>query len=322
MHCWISATYCRPKSAGMNKIRYLSLFSGIEAFSCAVRDMPEFEPVAYAEIEPFPCAVLQHHYPDVPNLGDVTEIDGRMLDGEVDLMVGGPPCQDWSVIGERAGLEGRRSVLALDFLRILDDVRPSWFVVENVPGLLSCNSGADYQLLLQKMEELRYHVAWRLLDSRYFGLPQRRKRVYIVGHSDGWAYPAKVLFEPESMRRDPAEMPEEREEDPSGAGAGSGGRRYVPRIAPTLTASGACFSRPGFPNQQLDALIVEKNGVRRLTIEEAEALQGFDKGYTAVEWKGRPAPDSARYKAVGNSFSVNVVQWIAKRILMVEKGEL
>jgi len=306
----------------MTKIRYLSLFSGIEAFSCAVKDMPEFEPVAFAEIEPFPCAVLQHHYPDVPNLGDVTEIDGRMLDGEVDLMVGGPPCQDWSVIGERAGLDGRRSILALDFLRILDDVRPSWFVVENVPGLLSCNSGADYQLLLQKMEELRYHVAWRLLDSRHFGLPQRRKRVYIVGHSDGWAYPAKVLFEPEGMRRDPAEMPEEREEDPPGAGAGFGGRRYVPRIAPTLTASGACFSRPGFPNQQLNALVVEDDGVRRLTIEEAEKLQGFPPGYTAVEWKGRPAPDGARYKAVGNSFSVNVVQWIAKRILMVEKGEL
>ncbi|MBO4714398.1 MAG: DNA cytosine methyltransferase [Fibrobacter sp.] len=306
----------------MAKIRYLSLFSGIEAFSCAVKDMPEYEPVAFAEIEPFPCAVLKHHYPDVPNLGDVTKIDGKALRGKVDLIVGGPPCQDWSVIGERAGLDGRRSVLALDYLRILDDVRPRWFIIENVPGLLNCNSGADFQVLLQKMDELRYHVAWRVLDSMHFGLPQRRKRVYIIGHSDGWACPAKVLFELEGMHRDPAEMPEKRKEDSSSSGAGFGGRRYIPRIAPTLTASGACFSRPGFPNQQLDALIVEKDGVRRLTIEEAEALQGFDRGYTAVEWKGKPAPDTARYRALGNSFTVDVVRWIAKRILMVEKGAL
>ena len=306
----------------MAKIRYLSLFSGIEAFSCAVKDMPEFVPVAFAEIEPFPCAVLQHHYPDVPNLGDVTKIDGKALRGKVDMMVGGPPCQDWSVIGERAGLDGRRSVLALDYLRILEEVRPRWFVIENVPGLLSCHGGSDYRILLQKMDELRYHVVWRVLDSRFFGLPQRRKRVYIVGYSGGWGYPAKVLLEPESLRRDPQAVPEERKEDSPGAGAGSGGRRYIPRIAPTLTASGACFSRPGFPNQQLDALIVEKDGVRRLTIEEAEALQGFERGYTGIEWKGKPAPDSLRYKAVGNSFSVNVVKWIANRILMVEKGEL
>jgi DNA (cytosine-5)-methyltransferase 1 len=306
----------------MTKIRYLSLFSGIEAFSCAVKDMPEYTPVAFAEIEPFPCAVLQHHYPSVPNLGDVTKIDGKALRGKVDMMVGGPPCQDWSVIGERAGLDGRRSVLALDYLRILNDVRPRFWMLENVPGLLSCNSGADFQILLQKMDELRYHVAWRVLDSMHFGLPQRRKRVYIVGHSDGWTAPAKVLFEPEGMHGDPPAVQEERKEDPSSAGAGAEGRRYIPRIAPTLTASGACFSRPGFPNQQLDALIVEKNGVRRLTIEEAEALQGFERGYTGIEWKGKPAPDSLRYKAVGNSFSVNVVKWIANRILMVEKGEL
>ena len=306
----------------MAKIRYLSLFSGIEAFSCAVKDMPEYTPVAFAEIEPFPCAVLQHHYPSVPNLGDVTKIDGKALRGKVDLIVGGPPCQDWSVIGERAGLDGRRSVLALDYLRILDDVRPQWFIVENVPGLLNCNSGSDYRVLLQKMDELRYHVAWRVLDSRHFNLPQRRKRIYIVGHSDGWEAPAKVLFELESVCWHPSPMPKKREEDSACSREGAGGRRYTPRIAPTLTASGACFSRPGFPNQQLDALVVENDGVRRLTVEECEALQGFDRGYTDVRYKGKVAPDSLRYKSVGNSFSVNVVNWIAKRILMVQNGEL
>jgi DNA (cytosine-5)-methyltransferase 1 len=306
----------------VEKIRYLSLFAGIEAWSCAVRDMPEFEAVAFSEIDPFACAVLAHHYPNVPNLGDVRAINGKEYRGKVDLIVGGPPCQDWSVIGERAGLDGRRSVLALDYLRILNDVRPRWYIIENVPGLLNCAAGSDYQILLQKMDELGYHVAWRVLDSVHFGRPQRRKRVFIVGHSDGWEGPAKVLFDAEGMRRDPPAVPEERKEDSPCAGAGAGGRRYVPRVAPTLTASGACFSRPGFPNQQLDALIVEGDGVRRLTVEEAEALQGFDRGYTAIEWKGKPAPDSLRYKCIGNSFTVDVVSWIADRILKEEKGEL
>jgi len=306
----------------MAKLRYLSLFAGIEAWSCAVRDMSEFEPVAFAEVDPFACAVLAQRWPRVENLGDVRAIDGRSFHGKVDLLVGGPPCQDWSVIGERAGLCGNRSVLALDYLRILGEVRPRFWVLENVPGLLSCRGGADFRRLLREVEKLGHHVAWRVLDSRFFGLPQRRKRVYLVGSPDGWEGPAKILFEREGLRRNPAEVPQKREEDPEASGRGSGGRRWCPLIAPTLTASGACFSRPGFPNQQLDALIVEEDGVRRLAVEEAEALQGFERGYTAVEYKGRPAPDSLRYKAIGNSFSVPVVRWIARRILAVEKGEL
>ena len=306
----------------MAKLRFISLFSGIEAWSCAVAGMPEYEAVAFSEVDPFACAVLAQRWPRVENMGDVRAIDGRIFHGKVDLLVGGPPCQDWSVIGERAGLGGNRSVLALDYLRILGEVRPRFWVLENVPGLLSCRGGADFRRLLQEVEKLGHHVAWRVLDSRHFGLPQRRKRVYLVGSPDGWEGPAKILFEPESLRRNPAEVQAKREEHPEASGGGAGGRRWCPLIAPTLTASGACFSRPGFPNQQLDALIVEEDGVRRLAVEEAEALQGFERGYTAVEYRGRPAPDSLRYRAIGNSFSVPVVRWIARRILAVEKGEL
>ena len=305
----------------MAKIRYISLFSGIEAWSCAVAGMPEYEAVAFSEIDPFACAVLAQRWPGVDNLGDIRKIDGRRFHETVDLVVGGPPCQDWSVIGERAGLGGNRSVLALDYLRILGEVRPRFWVLENVPGLLSCRGGADFRRLLQEVEKLGHHVAWRVLDSRFFGLPQRRKRVYLVGSPDGWEGPARVLFEPESLCRNSAEVPQEREENPEASGRGSGGRRWCPVIAPTLTASGACFSRPGFPNQQLDALVVEDKGVRRLTVEEAEALQGFERGYTAVEYRGKPAPDSLRYRAIGNSFSVNVVRWLAKRILEADKNE-
>ena len=303
----------------MEKLRYLSLFSGIEAWSHAVKDLPQYMPVAFAEVEPFASAVLSAPYPHVKNLGDVTRIDGTQYHGTVEIIVGGSPCQDWSQIGKRQGLDGKRSVLALEYLRLLEEVRPRWLVFENVQGLLNCHRGADLQVLLQKMDELRYHVAWALLDSKHFGLAQRRKRVFIVGSAVGWEGPAQVLLEPASMCRNPPALHEEREANPEASRGGAGGRRWCPKIAPTLTASAACFSRPGFPNQQLDALIVEDDGVRRLTVEEAERLQGFETGYTDIVYRGKRASDGDRYRVLGNTMSVPVMRYIAERILIADQ---
>lgn len=134
-------------------IRYLSVCSGIEAFSVAVRGLP-FSPVAFSEIEPFPCAVLAHHYPDVPNLGDMAKIDGEQYYGAVDLIVGGTPCQDFSVAGKRAGMAGERGGLALQYLRLVDYVSPRWTVWENVPGVLSSNGGRDFALFVHTLGKL------------------------------------------------------------------------------------------------------------------------------------------------------------------------
>lgn len=397
----------------MEKIRYLSLFSGIEAWSCAVKDMPEYEPVAFCEIEEFQSAVLKKHFPNVPNYGDIRNLDGRQFRGVVDLIVGGSPCQDWSCAGKRAGLGGDRSVLALEYIRILEEVRPRWIVFENVPGLLSCNSGADFQLLLQKMDELWYSCAWTILDSQYQFLAQRRRRVFLVGHTGAdWLSSAKVLLEPESMCRNP---PTRRQAGKEDTGRSQEGSRNS-GVSGTLCASGAGLDRPSASGNQLDYLVQDvvpidyssyhlddgdrgfgignssnpayvlrgdrhcaeavterevdssqdvypiqtqnamhnsdapaggigigaKNGptqtmradgkppavgiidepkyvVRRIVPEEAEALQGFPRGWTDIEWKGKSAPDTLRYKSLGNSMSVNVMRYIAERILAADQ---
>lgn len=184
-------------------IRYISLFSGIEAASCAWEPLG-WEPVAFSEIEPFPCAVLAERFPDVPNLGDITEIDWKeVLEkyGEVDLIVGGSPCQSFSVAGKREGLSGE-SRLMFEYIRAVQEVRPRWFVWENVPGALTSEGGAAFGQLLREMDGLGYGVAWRVLDSRFFGVPQRRRRVFAVGRLGDIEGPCQVLFEPEMLRWD------------------------------------------------------------------------------------------------------------------------
>lgn len=184
-------------------IRYISLFSGIEAASCAWEPLG-WEPVAFSEIEPFPCAVLAERFPDVPNLGDITEIDWKeVLEkyGNVDLIVGGSPCQSFSAAGKREGLSGE-SRLMFEYIRAVQEVRPRWFVWENVPGALTSEGGAAFGQLLREMDGLGYGVAWRVLDSRFFGVPQRRRRVFAVGRLGDIEGPCQVLFEPEMLRWD------------------------------------------------------------------------------------------------------------------------
>lgn len=180
----------------MAKLRYVSLFSGIEAVSCAL-DHDVWEPVAFSEIDPFPCAVLQHHYPNVPNLGDITKIDWTPYVDAIDVVWGGSPCQSFSLAGDRSGLKGA-SGLMFEFIRAVRELRPSWFVWENVPGALSSENGNAFRQLLQSMDEGGYGMAWRVLDAQFFGVAQRRERVFLVG-SLGTMRCADVLFEREGM---------------------------------------------------------------------------------------------------------------------------
>lgn len=182
-------------------MRYLSVCSGIEAATVAWAPLG-WTPVAFAEIEPFPCAVLAHHYPDVPNVGDMTKIDGREYRGTVNLLVGGTPCQDFSVAGKRAGLSGERSGLALDFIRLAREIAPRWLLWENVPGCLSTNAGIDFGSFAQALADCGYHLAYRILDAQFFGVPQRRRRVFVVGYLGDWRPAVAVLFEPHGLRRD------------------------------------------------------------------------------------------------------------------------
>ncbi|MFZ9092994.1 MAG: DNA cytosine methyltransferase, partial [Planctomycetaceae bacterium] len=155
-------------------MRYLSVCSGIEAASCAWSPLG-WSPIAFSEIETFPCSVLRHHYPNVPNLGDMTLFEEWDINETVDVLVGGTPCQSFSIAGLRGGLEDGRGNLALIYCRILQKFRPRWFVWENVPGVLSSNGGRDFGSILGAMVELGYGISYRVLDAQYFGVPQRRR---------------------------------------------------------------------------------------------------------------------------------------------------
>jgi DNA (cytosine-5)-methyltransferase 1 len=203
-------------------MRYLSVCSGIEAATVAWHHMG-WTPVAFSDIEPFPSAVLTHHYPHVPNLGDMTKFEEWNLES-VDLLVGGTPCQSFSVAGLRKGLADPRGNLMLTFLAIAQRQRPRWIVWENVPGVLSSNGGRDFGTFLGALGELGYGFAYRVLDAQWFGVAQRRRRVFVVGCVGDWQRPAEVLFKRESVRRDTAPSREARQETAKCIKAGVGKR--------------------------------------------------------------------------------------------------
>lgn len=340
-------------------MKYVSLFSGIKAASVAWCPLG-WEPLAFSEIEPFPSAVLAHRYPDVPNLGDITKIDWSAHDDchTADLVVGGSPCQSFSIAGRREGLEGA-SGLMWEYVRAIQSIRPRWLVWENVPGALSSSHGEDFACLL------------RALDAQYFGVAQRRRRVYLVG-SLGSTRACEVLFEPESLRWDHPTGRAKRQAlaraaggGAHGADAGSGcltpwdsqsrrvydqdgcwptldtrehsggdGRAvaldYHPQgsrikyadedISQTLSARMGTGGNqvPLVPERTVAFLPNAGHMVRRLMPVECERLQGFPDSWTDVPYKGKDhAPDSPRYKALGNSMPVPVMAWIGRRIQQV-----
>jgi len=215
---------------------YATVCSGIEAPTVAWHSLG-WQPVWFSEIEPFPCKVLNHHYPHVPNLGDMTKLNEHeeYRSTPIDLFCGGTPCQSFSIAGLRGGLDDERGNLALEFARILLRKQPRWFIWENVPGVFSSFTNetespvwvengqgngdnevfetADFAAILNGFRECGYSCAYRVLDAQYFGVPQRRRRVFVVGYlGNNWRAPYAVLFEPESLRRDFTPGPGARQE--------------------------------------------------------------------------------------------------------------
>lgn len=195
-------------------MRFLSVCSGIEAASVAWSGLG-WECVGFAEIEPFPAAVLKHRFPEVRNFGDMRTITRKAYpDLSFELLVGGTPCQSFSVAGKREGLRGL-SGLAMDFVRILEEFRPRWFIWENVCGCISTNGGLDFRTFLGAIARLgTYECAWRILDAQYFGVAQRRRRVFVVGCSGDGDAVEKVLLESESLPWNTGESGEKRKENP------------------------------------------------------------------------------------------------------------
>ena len=219
-------------------MKYGSVCSGIEAASVAWHQLG-WKASFLSEIEKFPRAVLEHHYPSVPLHGDFTTITKDDYE-PIDLLVGGTPCQDFSVAGLRAGIIGERGSLTLEFVSLADRLKPRWIVWENVPGVLSSDGGRALGAFLGALEELGYGWAYRTLDAQYFGVAQRRRRVFVVGYLGDWRRAAAVLFERESVSGNPA---------PS--------REAGQRIAPCVT-NGPPFSRTGNERVEAEAMIVQE----------------------------------------------------------------
>ena len=393
-------------------MRFLSLCSGIEAASQAWHPLG-WRAASFSEIDPFACAVLSHYYPNVPNLGDMTKFAEWPDLGSIDLVCGGTPCQSFSVAGLRQGLDDPRGNLMLTFGAIAARYRPKWLVWENVPGVLSSNNGRDFGSFLGLLGQLGYGFAYRILDAQFVrvdsyerALPQRRRRVFVVGCFGDWRSAAAVLLERESLRGDPAPR--------RTAGQGVTARparslaiRSGDVLAPTLKACGHhdgrddllipltvahtlrgdgfdasedgtgrgtpltvsyCLNAKGgagrldgesetliplpFDTTQITSAINRSNPqfgdpchpltaggdppaiafnaqqnpingttsaqVRRLMPEEAEFLMGFPRGYTAITYRGKPAADGPRYRALGNSWAINCARWVGMRIAAVE----
>ena len=285
-----------------NSLRYGSVCSGIEAASVAWHPLG-WRASFLSEIEAFPRAVLSHHYPETPLHGDFTTICAGECE-PIDLLVGGTPCQSFSVAGLRAGLDDKRGNLALEYLRLADRLRPRWLVWENVPGVLSSNGGRDFGAILGGMVELGYGFAYRVLDAQYFGVAQRRRRVFVVAHLGDWRRAAAALFERHSLSGDSAPRGEAGQE--------------------TVGTFKACASSGGWTNSADHASAgymrpVGLSSVRQLTPKECERLQGFPDDYSLVPYRSRMAANGPRYKALGNSMAVPVMAWIGKRIDMVEQ---
>lgn len=377
------------------RMRYVSLFSGIEAASVAWIPLG-WTPVAFCEIDPFACAVLRHHYPSVPNLGDITQVDWSVLRGKADVVVGGSPCQSFSIAGKREGLQGQ-SGLMFEYIRAVREIRPEWFVWENVPGALTVERGEAFRQFLSEMDDLGYGMAWRILDSQFFGVAQRRRRLFVVGHL-GDMRAGDVLFESESMCGD-TQTSKQKREALARAAEGCAGEGREPWAAVAFAQNtrdevrlvggngdlaGAICASPGSKQQTYALASGQSNAelsrdlaptlncdheqpvvmlkmrhtgtpnkgggegamwgedvsytlathqdqamfaptdtgyvVRRLTPTECERLQGFPDAYTDVQYRGKPASDTVRYKALGNSFAVPVIRWIGERIKAVEDG--
>jgi len=454
-------------------MRFLSVCSGIECATQAWAPLG-WQCVAASEIEKFPSALLAHHYPDVPNLGDMTQHHTWPDELSPDLLVGGTPCQSFSVAGLRGGLDDARGNLMLSFADIARRYRPRWLVWENVPGVLSSDRGQDFASLLGVLTGQRltipkegwqnsgivpgipaaYGLAWRVLDAQHFGVPQRRRRVFVVGYLGDYRRAAAVLLERHSLQGHPAPSRKKGQgtaptisSRPSGGGglgtdfdldggliaptllnngraAGSAtqqdaengllvaatvsaqppsrrnggseptpGHLIVQDVADSLTANwhnsnGAkAGNNAGMVNPVLtlairgrgdshdlqtrddgtaNAILTPNGGragigvgavaytenqrnevrempiagalssirrgdaknetflqqhmaVRRLTPRECERLQGYADDYTLVPFRGKPAADGPRYKAIGNGMAVPVMRWLGERIAMVEQ---
>lgn len=236
-------------------MKYATACSGICSLSAAVSGKNTWEPQWFSEIKKPAIKVLAHHYPNTPNLGDMTKIHEQEIykQSDIDVFFAGTPCQSFSTSGLRKGMDDPRGNLTLHTIRILDETRPFWFLWENVPGVLSSTTRwkqegdkeerwySDFHTFIAGLTEIGYGVAYRIFDAQYFGVAQIRRRVFLVGCLGGWTGASAVLFDSASLRRNPA--PSRKKGQSTSGQAGNGVEKGCfwneEQVVNTITAKGA-----------------------------------------------------------------------------------
>ena len=332
----------------MGVLRHASFFTGAGGIDIGF-ERAGIKTVSVSEIDDYACRIIKRHWPDVPNLGDINAINPDDIP-DADVWTGGFPCQDLSLAGKRAGFRGKRSVLALTFLDLVDARRPELVVLENVQGLLTSNNGRDFSRLLSELDRIGMDVAWRVLDAKYFGVPQRRRRVFIVG-SRKPDVAQQILFECDSVCGHLAQSP-----NPGKELAYYTGRSVGETVITTALTRGGLgggygaddndaqgnklvISPPPYPNgvrapdgmaRWMDTSIISfpSRYSRQPTKfnDQADPLT-VSAGAPAVAYKGSIGGedpllpiglDTNRYKACGNGVVAPVAEWIARRIVHVQ----
>jgi DNA (cytosine-5)-methyltransferase 1 len=299
----------------MSDLTAVSLFAGIGGFELAL-SRAGVRTVASVEIDSAARGVLTMQFPHVSIFDDVRTVTGDQLIAAGftpgrGIVTAGWPCQGNSVAGRRGGMADPRSGLWREVVRLLAELRPRWFFGENVPGILSLNRGGDFGTVVRDLANVGMGVGWRVLDAQHFGVPQQRRRVFIIGCSGTDARgPVEVLFDTESSGGNPAAGGPERTDVAGETSPGVGGvGADNPVIAQTLLANHG--------KNRDETFVCDGALVRRLSPLEKERLQGYPDGWTAVS-AGRLQSDSARSTQLGNTVAVPVVEWISRRLVAVD----
>ena len=296
----------------MKKPKVISFFAGIGGFDLGL-ERAGMNVVAQCEIDPFCQTLLRAHWPDVKLLGDISKVESKDLP-DADVWAGGFPCQDVSLAnqGRRAGLKGARTGLFHEFMRLAEKRKPEWIILENVVGLLNSNEGRDFHVVISRLVELGYGVAWRVLDAKYFGSPQRRRRVFIVGHLGDRSAEAVLL------------------------GKGSGAEVVAATRKPGAHSPGR--STVGTEKDRVYLIQHASIGRKPSAGPQAKGYRWDGEAYTLDSRGGADvvcapsAPfrvrgsagisrglDSRRYRVLGNAVNVNVAEWLGRRILKANR---
>lgn len=307
----------------MSFFRHASFFSGIGGFDLGF-EAAGLASVSFCEKKSFCRRVLARHWPDIPIYTDIADVDASTIP-HADVWSAGFPCQDLSLarMGPRSGLRGTQSGLFYAFAELVRERLPQVVVLENVHGLLTSHGGRDFAIVLKALDELGYGLAWRVFNSQHFGVPQSRRRVYVVGVHRDPRSAAKILLEPECGSRDLETRGSDGKKAPSLFQTILGDTSKGPLMKARAHCIYAESARHTGTDWSRNYIWYPDGRVRRFTPEEVERVQGFEAGWTDLP--GEVVEDSQRYHAVGNSVTPQVAQWLGRRIasyLAFERGQL